>query len=44
MKKILVIDDDVHIGNLVQEMLEKEGYSVTRAYSGPKDRFGSCKV
>ena len=34
MKKILVIDDDVHIGNLVQEMLEKEGYSVTRAYSG----------
>ncbi len=34
MKKILIVDDDVHIGNVVQELLEKEGYSVLRAYSG----------
>ena len=34
MKHILVIDDDIHIGNLLQEALEGEGYRVTRAYSG----------
>ena len=34
MKKILVIDDDTHIGNALEEMLRKEGYQVSRAYSG----------
>ena len=34
MKHILVVDDDVHIGNLLQEALEAEGYQVSRAYSG----------
>ena len=34
MSRILVIDDDIHIGNLLQEALEGEGYQVTRAYSG----------
>lgn len=34
MKRILVIDDDEHIGNLEQELLEREGYAVLRAYSG----------
>lgn len=34
MKHILVIDDDIHIGNLLQEALEAEGYRVGRAYSG----------
>ena len=34
MKKILVIDDDVYIGNLLEELLTKEGYEVSRAYSG----------
>lgn len=34
MKHILVIDDDIHIGNLLQEALEAEGYRVSRAYSG----------
>lgn len=34
MKLILVIDDDVHIGNMLEEVLTKEGYAVTRAYSG----------
>ncbi len=34
MKTILVIDDDVHIGNLLEEALSREGYEVLRAYSG----------
>ena len=34
MKKILVVDDDVSIGNVLEEMLIKEGYTVLRAYSG----------
>lgn len=34
MKKILIIDDDIHIGNMLEEALTKEGYRVLRAYSG----------
>ncbi len=34
MKTILVIDDDVHIGNLLEEALSREGHRVMRAYSG----------
>lgn len=34
MKNILIIDDDIHIGNMIQEMLRKKGYAVSRAYSG----------
>lgn len=34
MKTILVTDDDMHIGNLLEEALVGEGYSVLRAYSG----------
>lgn len=34
MKHILIVDDDVHIGNLLEEVLEKEAYYITRAYSG----------
>lgn len=34
MKKILIIDDDIHIGNVIEETLSKEGYEVSRAYSG----------
>ena len=34
MKDILIIDDDVHIGNMLEEVLIKEGYRVSRAYSG----------
>lgn len=33
-EKILIIDDDIQIGNLEQEVLEREGYSCMRAYSG----------
>ncbi len=34
MKTILVIDDDMHIGNMLEEALTGEGYAVKRAYSG----------
>jgi len=34
MKQILLIEDDVCIGDAVEEMLRKEGYGVSRAYSG----------
>lgn len=34
MKHILIIDDDIHIGNMLEEVLTKEGYKVSRAYSG----------
>lgn len=34
METILIIDDDVAIGNLEQEVLEREGYLVQRANSG----------
>ena len=33
-KRILIIDDDIQIGNLEQEVLEKNGYICNRAYSG----------
>lgn len=34
MKTIAVIDDDESIGNMLEELLHYEGYSVLRAYSG----------
>lgn len=34
MKNILIIDDDIHIGNVLEETLKKEGYDILRAYSG----------
>lgn len=34
MKNILIIDDDLYIGNVLEETLANEGYGVTRAYSG----------
>ena len=34
MKKILIIEDDTQIGNLEQEVLEQQGYTCLRAYSG----------
>lgn len=34
MKTIAIIDDDIPIGNMLEEVLEKEGYCVLRAYSG----------
>ena len=34
MKYILIIDDDIHIGNMLEEVLTNEGYGIYRAYSG----------
>ena len=34
MKTIAIIDDDVHIGDVLSVILENEGYVVNRAYSG----------
>lgn len=34
MKTIAIIDDDIHIGAMLTEVLTQEGYSVIRAYSG----------
>ena len=31
---IAIVDDDVYIGDMLQEVLEKKGYAVMRAYSG----------
>ncbi len=34
MNTILIIDDDLHIGNMLEEALRRERYVVLRAYSG----------
>ena len=34
MQTILIIDDDISIGNLEEEVLERAGYATLRAYSG----------
>lgn len=34
MKTIAIIDDDIHIGDMLTEVLVQEGYNVLRAYSG----------
>ena len=33
-KTIMIVDDDIHIGNMLEETLKLEGYGVLRAYSG----------
>ena len=47
MKTIAIIDDDIHIGDMLREVLVQEGYSVLRAYSGTEAftkqaRFGAA--
>lgn len=39
MKNILIIDDDIYIGNMLEEALTREGYIVSRAYSGTEAIF-----
>lgn len=34
MKQILIVDDDIYINNMLEEVLAKEGYQVSHAYSG----------
>lgn len=38
-KNILIVDDDMHIGNMLEEALTREGYGVSRAYSGTEALF-----
>lgn len=44
MKKILVIDDDVHISDMIEEALTKEGYSILKAYSGTEAMYVLSKT
>lgn len=39
MKTIAIIEDDQAIGDMLQEVLEKEEYQVERAYSGTEARY-----
>lgn len=39
MKTILIIEDDVTIGNMLEKLLSKEGYQTLRAYSGTEALF-----
>ena len=34
MKKIMIIDDDIYIGDMLERLLTKNNYAVHRAYSG----------
>ena len=45
MKHILIIDDDVYIGGMLEEVLTGEGYRVSRAYSGTEAllALSACK-
>lgn len=39
MKTIAVIDDDIYIGNMLDELLTKAGYGIQRAYSSTAGDF-----
>ena len=34
LKTILIVDDDIYIGDMIEEVLSGEGYAAARAYSG----------
>ena len=52
MKQILIVDDDVSIGDMLEEILTKEGYGVSVRIRGQKhycfclcrDRIWSCWI
>ena len=39
MERILIIDDDTNINNLLKEALEKAGYECSQAFSGTEARL-----
>ena len=38
-KMIAIIEDDVHIGDIIEESLRREGYRTCRAYSGTEAQY-----
>ena len=36
---IAIIEDDVHIGDIIEESLRREGYQTCRAYSGTEAQY-----
>lgn len=38
-KTIAIIEDDVHIGNIIEKSLHSEGYQTCRAYSGTEAQY-----
>lgn len=45
MQHILIVDDDLHINSMLEDVLKKEGYKVSHAYSGTEAILflSSCK-
>lgn len=45
MKRILIVDDDIHINNMLDEVLSQKNYQVSHAYSGTEALFflSSCR-
>lgn len=39
MKTIAIIDDDIYIGDMLSEILTREGYAILRAYSGTETLY-----
>lgn len=39
MYRILIVEDDIDIGNVLEKALYQEGYAVTRAYSGTEAKL-----
>lgn len=39
MKTIAIIEDDLHIGDIIEKSLKNEGYGTCRAYSGTEARY-----
>lgn len=51
LKKILIVEDDESIHNVIEELLKENGYNVFNAYSGTevllffeKERYGLMSV